>query len=406
MLGVVALLVMIGLIMVYSAKLYIDQSYLTEQAKRVALGAAMCMLGYVVPVSWWRWRRAGWWILVATLGALVLVRLSGMKYGGAARTWHGIQPSEFARLGIAIFLAYYYQLMSQLPERERNLWRYLLRPLLFCAPVLALIIVQPAVSTAIIVAVLALSLMYLAEVKLRHLATLGLVGVVLFGTVMLKYSYVRRRAEAYVDTIKHILDIRAALQTTEPVYKTILWQQQQSLIAIGSGGIFGKGLGNSKQKFHFLPKVHTDFIFALIGEEWGVFGSLLIFGLFSIFLWRGMYLALRSPDPFSRLVIAGIVLGISYTAMVHLGANLRLIPPTGQLLPFVSYGGSALGVNMMSVGIVLQLSKRIERRPVEDSLVGRLSRPRWSALSDEPDDHDLASVSSNRWRYPPISSVR
>jgi cell division protein FtsW len=379
-LGVTILLVMVGLIMVYSAKLYIDQSYLTQQAKRILLGVALGTLGYFLPISWWGWRRAGWWILLLTLGALVMVRLFGVKHGGAARTWHGIQPSEFAKLGIAIFLAYYYQLMSQLPNRQRSFWRYLMRPLLFCAPVLALIIVQPAVSMALVVAVLILSLCYLAEVKLRYLALLGVAGVVLFGAVMLKYRHTERRNQAYFSTVEHLLNVRTELETPEPKYKTILWQQRQSWIAIGSGGIFGKGLGNGKQKFHFLPKVHTDFIFALIGEEWGLFGSILIFGLYLIFLWRGLYLIRKAEDPFNRLLTAGIVLMVVYTAFIHLGVTLRLLPPTGQTLPFVSYGGSALAANLFGIGLLLQLSRHIERRPVEDDFVSRCWNW-WSHLS-------------------------
>ena len=197
-LGATILLVMVGLIMVYSAKLYVDQNYLAEQAKRIAIGVGLGVLGYFFPISWWGWRRFGWWVLILTIGALVLVRLFGVKHGGAARTWHGIQPSEFAKLAIAIFLAWYFQRLSQLREPERNFWRFLVRPLLFCAPVLALIIVQPAVSMALVVAVLILSLLYLAEVKLRYLFALGLVSTVLFGAVMAKFSHTQRRSEALV----------------------------------------------------------------------------------------------------------------------------------------------------------------------------------------------------------------
>jgi cell division protein FtsW len=379
-LGVTVLLVMIGLIMVYSAKLYIDQGYLAQQAKRIALGVALGLLGYFVPISWWGWRRFGWWILIVTIGALVAVRLFGVKHGGAARTWHGIQPSEFAKLGIAIFLAWYFQRMSQLRESERNSWRFLLRPLFFCLPVLALIVVQPAVSMALVVSVLIISLLYLAEVKLRYLFLLGLVSAVLFGAVMVRYQHTQRRSEAYFGTLANLLKVRSELNAPEPRYKSILWQQRQSWIAIGSGGIAGKGLGSGKQKFHFLPKVHTDFIFALIGEEWGLLGTLAIFGLYLIFLWRGIYLIRRAEDPFNRLLTAGIVLAVVYTALIHLGVTLRLLPPTGQTLPFVSYGGSALAANLFGIGLLLQLSRHIERRPVEDDFVSRCWN-RWTHLS-------------------------
>jgi len=379
-LGVTILLVMVGLIMVYSAKLYIDQSYLAEQAKRIAIGVALGVIGYFVPISWWGWRKAGWWVLILTVGALVLVYLFGVKHDGAARHYRGIQPSEFAKLAVAIFLAWYFQRLSQLREPERNFWRFLVRPLIFCAPVLVLIVVQPAVSMALVVAVLILSLLYLAEVKLRYLFVLGLVSAVLFGAAIVKFSYTQRRSEAWFGTITHLFDVRSELEAPEPKFKSILWQQRQSWIAIGSGGIDGKGLGLGKQKFHFLPKVHTDFIFALIGEEWGLFGSLLIFGLYLIFLWRGIYLVRRAADPFNRLLTAGIVLAVVCTALIHLGVALRLLPPTGQTLPFVSYGGSALAANLFGIGLLLQLSRYIERRPVEDDLVSRCWN-RWTHLS-------------------------
>jgi cell division protein FtsW len=379
-LGVTILLVMVGLIMVYSAKLYIDQSYLAEQAKRIAIGVALGVVGYFLPISWWGWRKAGWWVLILTVGALVAVRLFGVKHGGAARTWLGVQPSEFAKLAVAIFLAWYFQRLSQLREPERNFWRFLVRPLIFCAPVLALIVIQPAVSMALVVAVLIFSLLYLAEVKLRYLFTLGLVSAALFGAVMVKFSHTQRRSEAYLSTIAHLFDVRSELEAPEPKFKSILWQQRQSWIAIGSGGIDGKGLGMGKQKFQFLPKVHTDFIFALIGEEWGLFGSLLIFGLYLIFLWRGIYLIRRAADPFNRLLTAGIVLTVVFTALIHLGVTLKLLPPTGQTLPFVSYGGSALAANLFGIGLLLQLSRYIERRPVEDDFVSRCWN-RWTHLS-------------------------
>lgn len=379
-LGVTILLVMVGLIMVYSAKLYIDQSYLAEQAKRIAIGVSLGVFGYFFPISWWGWRKFGWWVIILTIGALVVVRLFGARHGGAARTWHGIQPSEFAKLAVAIFLAWYFQRQSQLREPERNFWRFLARPLLFCAPVLVLIVVQPAVSMALVVAVLILSLLYLADVKLRYLFALGLVSAVLFGAVMVKFSHTQRRSEAYFATIAHVFDVRSELEAPEPKFKSILWQQRQSWIAIGSGGIRGKGLGMGKQKFHFLPKVHTDFIFALVGEEWGLLGSLLIFGLYLLFLWRGVYLIRRAADPFNRLLTAGIVLTVVYTALIHLGVTLKLLPPTGQTLPFVSYGGSALAANLFGIGLLLQLSRHIERRPVEDDFISRCWN-RWTHLS-------------------------
>jgi cell division protein FtsW (lipid II flippase) len=186
-----------------------------------------------------------------------------------------------------------------------------------------------------------------------------------------QYQHVINRIEDWHDRVTHIFDVRGELAGDNAGDRGLDWQQKQSWVAIGSGGIFGKGLGNGKQKFYFLPMVHTDFIFALIGEEWGLVGSLMIFLLFLIFLWRGLFLALRAPSTYNRLLTAGLVFMVIDTAIIHLGVTLHLLPPTGQTLPFVSYGGSALAANMLGVGIILQLSKQILRSPIENDMAGR-----------------------------------
>jgi cell division protein FtsW len=361
-------LLIIGLIMVYSAKLYIDQSYLTKQLIRILIGFGALVVGYAVPLS--ALRRWGWATIPLLIGALLVVRLSGSHFGGAERSYHGIQPAEFAKPMLAIFLAYYYQRLEHVPDARKSLGRFVLVPLLCCLPVIALIVLQPAVSMALVVTIMVASLLYLAEVRWRHLLPLGVLAILAFGAVVVKFPHTLARVQAYSERMTHILDVRPELNHSSSRDRLIDWQQRQSWIGIGSGGSLGRGPGNGKQKFYFLPKVTTDFIFALIGEEWGfIFGSLLIFGLYALFLWRGVFLIRNAPDMFSRLLTAGIVLAIIYTALIHLGVTLRLLPPTGQTLPFVSYGASAVAANMFGVGMILKLSKEILRRPVENDLV-------------------------------------
>jgi cell division protein FtsW (lipid II flippase) len=443
-LGAVALLLVIGLIMVYSAKLYFDQSFmfLARQASRIGIGIVLMAIGYFVPLRCWR--QLAWPLMALLLAFLVLVWLFGSHNLGAVRSFHGIQPSEFAKPVLVLFLAHYYQQRDHLPDRERTFKGFALIPMLACGVILALIALQPAVSMAAICFLLVFTLMFLAEVRWWQMlgAILILVAVAgvfagaktaidslrerdrrgptqaLPGGYQLsaageqlpvadrrlsvnaqmmadgactasdpadrrnsggKFEHVVRRVRAYLNWVTHIHEVRNQLWREIPVDGQVDWQQRQSWIAIGSGGLVGKGLGNGKQKLYFLPKVHTDFIFGLIGEEWGFVGSLAIFMLFLTILWRGMFLALRAQDTFSRLLTAGLVLMIVYTAIVHLGVTLRLMPPTGQTLPLVSYGGSALAANMR-IGLVLQLSKHILRRPIEDDLVSRCWN-RWAHLS-------------------------
>jgi len=336
-------------------------------------------------------------LLLLVTGALGGVLLFGKVVNHARRTWLGVQFSELAKPVIVIFLAYCYQQLSDVPEKKRRLRNYVLIPVVACVPAIALIALEPAVSMALIVSLLLLVMLYLAEVRLRHIALVAVLGVVLAGSV---YAVKSRTARVNPDTGKkqnefqHIVDripffirsvsriprIREQLAEKCPTDERAGYQQWQSWIGIGSGGKTGTGPGNGKQKFYFLPMVATDFIFALIGEEFGFLGSLVIFGLYLLFLLQGLSLVRRAQDTFTRLALAGLVVMITSTALVHLFVTLRLIPPTGQTLPFVSYGLSAMAANMLGVGVILNLSQYIARRPVEDDFVSRC-RHGWAYLS-------------------------
>jgi cell division protein FtsW len=397
--GIVLALLMISLIMVYSAKLYVDQSYLGRQASRIGLGLIALGAGFFPSAEFWKkgWRVGLLLVVLAIVLAVTLKR--GALVHGARRTLFGIQFSEFARPALVIFLAWYYG-RAEADEDRPSLWRFVLRPALVCAFIIGLIAFEPAVSMALLVGMLLISLLYLAEVRWLHLALVVLLAVAGGGAAVAGKSLIARfrppaaaghaaatttpltehhsifqhiedRMIPYVQRSKRMFSIRASLREKSPGDQQIDWQQKQSWIAIGSGGFLGKGLGNGKQKFYFLPMVATDFIFALIGEEWGFIGTLVIFGLFFVFLMRGLSLAGRTPDRFSRLLMAGLVLMVVYNAVVHLFVALHLAPPTGQTLPFVSYGSSALAANMFGVGLLLRLSSQVMRRPVENDLVSR-----------------------------------
>jgi cell division protein FtsW len=408
-LGVVLALLMIGLVMVYSAKLYVDQSYmyLANQAARVGLGILALGLGFIIPKKWLeQWFIAVPLLVLVTL-ALVGVLFFGKVVNNARRTWFGIQFSEFAKPVIVLFLAWCYQLMSDLPEKARRLRNYALVPAAVCAPAIALTALEPAVSMALIIAGLMVVMLYLAEVKLRYIAVVILIGGVLAGgTYYVKsrvggrssspvaqagkagkpakrqndFQHILNRGSYFFQTVARLPRVKERLAEKHAQTDKVGYQQWQSWIGVGSGGITGQGPGNGKQKFYFLPMVATDFIFALIGEEFGFLGSIVIFTLFLVFLRHGLSLVRRAQDTFTRLALAGMVTMITSTALVHLLVNLCLIPPTGQTLPFVSYGLSAMAANMFGVGVILNLSQYLARRPVEDDFISRC-RHGWAHLS-------------------------
>jgi cell division protein FtsW len=387
-LGAVLLLLLIGLIMVYSAKLYVDQGFLGRQASRIGLSLLPLALGYFLPLHFWRRGAVVLILMLGMIAALVVVLKYGTLINGARRQWLGIQFSEFAKPVLVLFLAWYFSRLEHVPDEDKGLVRFAVLPLLACVPALALIAREPALSMALVILVLVVLLLVLAEVRLRHLALIGVGTLALLAAIVLggntrtmsharasdaavaghvtgdgtagRYRHFFQRIRSWGQRAGCVFRIQEELSTQRGVDRGLDWQQRQSWIAIGSGGVAGRGLGNGKQKFYFLPMVHTDFIFGLIGEEWGFLGSLVIFGSFLLFMVRGLTIARRAPDTFLRLVAAGAVL-----AIVHLFVALRLVPPTGQTLPLVSYGMSALAASMFGVGLLLSISKHLVRRPAE-----------------------------------------
>lgn len=411
--------------MVYSAQLYFEQSdkYLTNQLIRIFFGLVALAVGYLIPLKLWRRWPVTLTLLVVITLALVLTLKFGAKINNARRQLFGIQFSELAKPVVVLVLACYYGMRERPSTTAPGFRQFVLYPLFLCFPAICLIACQPAVSMAAIVALIIVVLMYVAEVRIGQLFLLGAIsGLIILGYVGARmilptgrvyaaqftasqgvripedqvapvselgrisdrkqstghnFEHIEKRLRAFGTQITRTFDIRHDLDRLLAAERNanrmgIEWQQEQSRIAIGSGGWFGLGLGKGKQKFAFLPMVATDFIFALIGEELGFMGSLVIFSLYLVFLLRGMFLIRRAQDTFDRLLMSGVVVMIVVTAIIHLFVALRLVPPTGQALPFVSYGAAAMVANMFGVGLLLQASKYIYRRPIENDLVSRI----------------------------------
>jgi cell division protein FtsW len=286
-------------------------------------------------------------LLMVSSGLLVLVLVPGVgvAVNGSTR-WLGtgsvrFQPSELAKLALLVYCA------DVLTRRAASVgdWRMVLRPvaLMFCF-FGGLVMLQPDMGTTIVLAMLTGAILFVGGVRLRHLAVVGLASI-LAGTVLaIVEPYRRARLLSFVDPFAHA--------------QAGGYQVAQSLIALGSGGWTGVGLGAGRAKWLFLPNAHTDFIFAIIGEELGLVGCALVLFLFGALAVQGVRTALRAPDRFGALLAAGITGWIVGQALVNIGTVTGMLPVTGVPLPFVSFGGSALLFTMCATGVLLNVARQ------------------------------------------------
>jgi cell division protein FtsW len=349
--AVLVVLNLIGLVMVLSASsvtaLHQEGSsyyYFERQLLWLAIGSVAFVVA--LRTDYHRLRLLAWPLLLGSGGLLVVVLLPGIgtNVNGSSR-WigvgaFGIQPSEFAKLAILIFGA---DLLAR-----RAAWiqdtRVTLRPVMaaFCALAL-LIMLQPNLGTTIVLAAITFSILFVAGVPMRPLVGWGAAGSLAACVAAMGQSYRRARVLAFLHPWNDPLNTG---------YQTI-----QSQVSLASGGWFGLGLGASRAKWGFLPYAHTDFIFAIIGEELGLFGALLVVVLFVALAFLGVRAALRAPDPFGRLLAIGITTWLSVQAFVNIGAVIGVLPITGVPLPFISFGGSSLLATMAASGILLNVAR-------------------------------------------------
>lgn len=290
-----------------------------------------------------RW--AGLVLPLCLLGLLlVLIPGIGAERGGARR-WivlggFSLQPSEFVKLGVVLFLARW---ISRHRERMTHFVDGVLPALVCVGLCCALILGQPDFGTAVIVGGLALCMLFVGGAQPLHIGGLLALGLLGVGAAVQVAPYRMRRLLAFLDPFEHSQDSG--------------FQLVQSLIAFGSGGTTGVGLGQSKQKMLFLPEAHTDFIFALVGEELGLVGAVVVLALFAVVAVRGFRIAARHPDPFASLLAFGLTAVLILSAVVNIGVVLGVLPTKGLPLPLISYGGSALLATMMQVGLLAALSR-------------------------------------------------
>lgn len=288
-------------------------------------------------------------LFVISISLLLAVYLPGIgrRISGASRwidlVFISFQPSELMKFSMVVLLA---QVLSRVKNDIRDFTRGLLPWLLLVGFVAGLIIIQPDLGTAIAISGAAFILFFAAGAQLPHLAALGGTGALGLLVLSLTSRYRLRRLLAFLDP----------WQDPQGIGFHII----QSLLAVGSGGLLGLGLGASRQKFFYLPEQFTDFIFAILCEELGFFGGIVVIALFAILLGRGLRLAGRVEDRFSSLLVVGVIAWLTLQATINIMVVLGLLPTTGIPLPFISFGGTALIIELFSVGIVLQISKNEE----------------------------------------------
>ena len=348
---VVGLLCLLGLMMVLSASsVQALHSYggawmfFQRQVVWLVLGGIALAVASRVDYHLWRKLVRPGLLLCLVLLALVLVPGVGLTAGGSTR-WLGwgplvVQPSELAKLVVLFFAA---DLLARRADRVGERGAIVPPLLVITGATGALIMAQPDMGTTMIVTLIALTVVFVGGLPVIRTAAL-VVGTVCAGLVMGLVEGYRR------DRLFSFLDPWADAGNTG-------YQVAQSLVALGSGQLSGVGLGASRAKWGFLPNAHTDFIFAIIGEELGLIGTLLVVALFVTFTVLGIGVALRAPDRFGSLVAAGVTAWVAGQALINMGAVTGRLPVTGVPLPFVSFGGSALVVTMLAVGVLVNVAR-------------------------------------------------
>lgn len=357
---IVAALILFGLMMIASVGSVISFEkfkdpyyFLKRQMTNLLIGL---FLAYVVyKINYKIWFRFAFPLFFISLVLLALVFAPGLSYGiGEAKRWIKIgsfsfQPAEMLKLTLIIYLSAWWSRLhpafagATAGKQEYGGQNSFIPFLCLMAIIGVLIIKQPDIGTLGVIALTAISIYFLAGAKLSYLFLLGIGGIVSFLYLIKTAAY---RTNRWITFLHPEIDPQG-----------IGYQINQALLAMGSGGLLGLGLGQSKQKYNFLPEPITDSITAVIGEELGYIGLTVLIILFLIFIFRGLKICKNAPDNFAKLLSGGIISLISIQVFIHFTAICGLIPLTGLPLPFISYGGSSLITNLISVGILLNISK-------------------------------------------------
>lgn len=352
LLVVTSLLTSIGIVMVYSSSSYHAYEIFYDSAfylKRhllhflIALSAGIFLYRF----DYRKIRDYTKPLLLISISSLIIVLIPGIGYeAGGARRWLrlgflGFQPTEFAGLFLIIYLA---DILERKQVSIRDFFDGFLPPLIIVGITTLLILAQPDLGSGVTIMIISLVMMFVAGVNMIYLVPFLAASLPVFYFLIFKVPYRLRRIVGYLAPWR---DAQGAG-----------FQIVQSFLALGSGGVFGLGLGCSRQKLFYLPQAHTDFIFSIIGEELGLIGTLGVLFLFAAFVWLGINISLKARDLFGKLLALGLTLSVALKAIINIAVSTGAIPTKGLPLPFISYGGTALIFNILGVALLLNIADR------------------------------------------------
>ncbi len=354
-LSFVLILLTIGLVMLFSASYAYSHDYYGSSYKFILRQSLFAVLGIGLMfltsfINYHFWRKISWLVYVGILFLLFLLLLMPpMVSGMSVKRWFAIggfsfQPSEIAKFAIVIL----FSTLIAANQKLMNNWKFILGLLVLLGITCVLVVLEPHLSATLLIALIGITLIYIGGLN----AKVAIAGVIFAAAAVV--LVIVTQSTGFIsygsDRIKYWLDPWA--DASGEGFQTI-----QSLLAIGSGGILGRGIGQSRQKYLWVPEPHNDFIFSIVCEELGLIGAVLIIVLFALLVWRGFTIAMRSADKFGSLLSIGLTFQVGLQAMLNIWVVTNTIPNTGISLPFFSYGGTSLMILLAEMGIVLSVSR-------------------------------------------------
>jgi cell division protein FtsW len=345
-------LLMLGCLMVLNTTYFMSQEKTGDafhffKLHLLHLGAGLAMLIALSQFSLRGLRRLVFPLLMVSVAMLIMLYVPGLGIvRGGARRWlrlgpYVCEPVELVKLALVFFLA---DFLSGRQERMRLLEQGPLPAFLIVAPIALMVLKQPDLGNTVMIALVLFVMLYAAGAQMKHLSAAGGGALCILVLQTMAKSYRMRRVTAFLHP----------WETAQGAG----FQLIQSFIALGAGGGWGVGLGEGRQKMYYLPQAHTDFIFAVVGEEFGILGGVVVVALFCVILFRGMKIAHDEPDPFASLLAVGLTASLSFQALINMAVVIGLIPTKGLPLPFLSYGGTAIMMSMATLGALLALGRR------------------------------------------------
>ncbi len=345
---ILGVIVLIGFLMVYSASSYKgvlltgDSAYFVKRQAAFGVVAFVGMI-FLSRLNHYKYRNLSQIAMIGSIALCFIVMIMGEATNGAVR-WISIgpvrfQPSEIAKIAIIIYMAHVCEVQSKRLDTIKGIFQMIALPLV-CIVLIAL----ENLSTAIVCFAIVVVILFVASPKIKNLVILGILGIMAGLAAIFLVGYRGDRIDAWLHP-----------ETSESGFQTM-----QSLYAIGTGGLFGRGLGQSIQKMGFLPEAHNDMIFSIICEELGLFGAIGIIILFVMLLYRMKYIADHTQDSFGGFMVTGVMTHIAVQLIINIGVVTNTIPPTGVTLPFISYGGTSLVFALLEMSLVLSVSRKIK----------------------------------------------